>query len=121
MALDLRLYALLDPAVAGGHTLVALARLIADMEDAAAGEARLKRAVEGLKADFLDKRFAEGDLRALTERLVMAMAGALLLRDAPAAVSDAFLASRMDGGFARTYGHLQGADEAAILARAMPG
>jgi len=111
----------LDVARAAAKEPEALARLIADMDAAAAGEPRLRRAVEGLKADLIDKRFAEGDLRALVERLVMAMAGALLLRAAPAAVSDAFLASRLEGDFARTFGHLQGADEAAILTRAMPG
>ena len=111
----------LDVARAAAKEPEALARLIADMEEVAAGDARLKRAVDGLKADLIDKRFDEGDLRALIERLAMAMAGALLLRDAPAAVSDAFLASRLEGGFARIYGRLQGADEATILARAMPG
>ena len=111
----------LDVARAAAKEPEALARLIADMEEVAAGDARLKRAVEGLKDDLIEKRFAEGDLRALIERLAMAMAGALLLRDAPAAVSDAFLASRLEGGFGRIYGRLQGADEAAILTRAMPG
>jgi len=111
----------LDVARAASKEPEALARLIADMAEAAVGEPRLKQAVDGLKDDLLGKRFAEGDLRALTERLVMAMAGTLLLRDAPAAVSDAFLASRLEGGLRRTYGQLQGADEAAILERAMPG
>ena len=49
------------------------------------------------------------------------MAGTLLVQHAPAPVSDAFLASRLEGGFRRTYGHLRGADEAAIMARALPG
>jgi putative acyl-CoA dehydrogenase len=111
----------LDVARAAAKEPEALARLIAGMETAAAGEARLKVAVEGLKRDLLDKRPAEGDLRGLVERLVMAMAGTLLAQHAPAAVSDAFLASRLEGGFRRTYGHLHGADEAAIMARARPG
>ena len=110
----------LDVARAVAKEPDALARLIAGMEDAAAGEPRLKRAVESLKRDFLERRPEEGDLRGLVERLVMAMAGTLLLQHAPAAVSDAFIASRLEGGFHSTYGVLEGADEAAIIARAMP-
>ncbi len=111
----------LDVARAAGKEPEALARLIAGMEDAAAGEVRLKRAVESLKGDFLKTRPEEGDLRGLVERLVMAMAGTLLLQHAPAAVSEAFIASRLEGGFHATYGVLKGADETAIITRAMPG
>jgi putative acyl-CoA dehydrogenase len=110
----------LDVVRAAAKDPEALARLIDAIEEAAAGEARLERAVASLKHDLLVARHAEGDLRALVERLAMAAAGALLLEYSPPAVSDAFLASRLEGGFRRTYGVLPGADEAAILKRASP-
>jgi hypothetical protein len=42
-------------------------------------------------------------------------AAALLRETGPAAIADAFIASRLDGGFRRTYGILPGADIDAIL------
>jgi hypothetical protein len=38
----------------------------------------------------------------------------------PAATADAFIASRLEGRFRRTYGTVPGADIDAILARVLP-
>ena len=62
----------------------------------------------------------ESGARRLSERIVVAVQGALLLRHAPAHVSAAFLATRLARGAGGAFGRLgQGADCAAILARAL--
>jgi putative acyl-CoA dehydrogenase len=85
------------------------------------GEPRLKAAldrIEGLLASAMRDQSAA---RALVEQLALAQAGALLLADAPQAVSDVFLATRLEGGWRGTFG--AGAskiDTRAILDRAAP-
>ncbi len=82
-------------------------------------DARLDRFV----AD-LEPRLRDGDeagARVTTERLVLAVAGTLLVRFAPHAVADAFCASRLAGVWSGALGTLPpGADTVAIVARAMP-
>ncbi|GAB2843161.1 acyl-CoA dehydrogenase family protein [Pseudoduganella ginsengisoli] len=59
--------------------------------------------------------------RVLAERIVLAVQAALLLRHAPRAVSEAFIASRIDREPGGAFGRLPaGTDCAAILARALP-
>jgi putative acyl-CoA dehydrogenase len=72
--------------------------------------------------DLLHKpRDLEVNLRALVEGLATVAAAALLRVNAPAAIADAFLATRLEGGPRRTYGQgLQRADRAAIIDRAWP-
>lgn len=60
-----------------------------------------------------------GLARELTERLALVLQAALLLQHSPAAVADAFVRTRLEGGGRMLYGALpRGADTAAILARA---
>jgi putative acyl-CoA dehydrogenase len=62
----------------------------------------------------------ESSARLTTERLALALQGSLLVRHAPAAVADAFLASRLERGHA-AFGALPGgADLRAIVARHGP-
>ena len=64
------------------------------------------------------------DLRAreLVEGLARVAAGALLRAHAPAAVADAYIATRLGGDVRQTYGQgLEKADTRAILDRAFPG
>jgi putative acyl-CoA dehydrogenase len=62
----------------------------------------------------------ETQARRLTEKLALAVEAALLVRHAPAAVADAFCASRL-AGWSGTFGTLpRGIDAAAIVARAAP-
>jgi putative acyl-CoA dehydrogenase len=58
---------------------------------------------------------AEAELRSAVERLVYLVAAALLLEGAPHPVSDAFINTRLKGGFHHTYGHLAGADVQGVL------
>jgi putative acyl-CoA dehydrogenase len=101
---------------------------------------RTPEAAEALRAELapakgvdprLDGFFAELDrvlaskptemqARRLTEMLVLALEGALLVRHAPQAVGDAFCASRL-AGWSGTFGTLPaGVDTRAIVARAAP-
>jgi putative acyl-CoA dehydrogenase len=98
----------------------AVAALLDDLQSTAHGEPRLVAAVARLRDRLADRAGLEADLRHVVEQLVYVVA-ASLLREGPRAVSDAFTAGRLDGGFRRTYGILPGADLDAILARATPG
>jgi putative acyl-CoA dehydrogenase len=65
------------------------------------------------------KRQAYG-ARRLAERIVVVVQAGLLLRHAPAAVSHAFVASRLERSVGGAFGRLpDGVDCAAILARAL--
>ena len=86
------------------------------------GDARLKTV-----ADRLSKRLAapdcndESQARALVRELVLALQAALLIKHAPAAVADAFCASRLDGEGGSVFGLLpRGTDLHAIAERAAP-
>ena len=55
------------------------------------------------------------------ERLALVFQGSLLVQHAPAAVADAFCASRLAGDGGRAFGTLPGTvDGRAIVARALP-
>jgi putative acyl-CoA dehydrogenase len=84
------------------------------------GEPRIAAAVTRLRQRFADPAGLEANLRHVVEQLVHTVAASLLHASGPAAVSDPFIATRLDGIFRRTYGILPGADVEAILARAMP-
>jgi len=59
--------------------------------------------------------------RTLAELLALTQAGALLRANAPAAVSDAFLATRLGGGWRHTYGvGFEHGSVGDIVARAAP-
>jgi len=57
----------------------------------------------------------------LTERIALALQGALLVQGAPRTTSDAFCASRLvPGAWGRTFGTLgKGVDVAPLIARAL--
>ena len=85
-------------------------------EIALAGEPRLTSAAERalLEAE-------ESQARVLVERLALALQASLLVRHAPAAVADAFCASRLGGEGGLAYGTLpESADLGSILERHRP-
>jgi putative acyl-CoA dehydrogenase len=84
------------------------------------GDARLKSFADGLLARLAaPERNDEAQARALTRDLVLALQAALLLRHAPAAVADAFCASRLGGERGGAFGTLpRGLDTRAIAERA---
>jgi len=96
----------------------------AEVGAAAGANAALDRHVKALKQDLValkDPDVAQFVSRDLADRLALAMQASLLIRHAPAAVADAFCASRLSGAGHRQYGTLpQGADCRSIIERAMP-
>ncbi|MPQ92912.1 acyl-CoA dehydrogenase family protein [Thioclava sp. JE_KL1] len=59
----------------------------------------------------------EAEARWFAERLALLLTASLLIRHAPAAVSDAFVATRLAGEAGRTTGAMAGSDVSAILDR----
>lgn len=88
---------------------------------AAGADRRLDAAAAQLTALLGDGDDLESDARRIVERMAVVLQGSLLVRHAPAAVADAFCASRLGGDWGHTFGTLpRGADTAAIVERAMP-
>ncbi|MCB5165792.1 isovaleryl-CoA dehydrogenase [Streptomyces bambusae] len=86
----------------------------------AAGTDRyLDEAVAGLQKQLADPAEAEYRARRIAETMALVLQGALLQQHAPAAVADAFCASRLGAGHGHAYGTLPtGIDTEAILDRA---
>jgi len=72
-------------------------------------------------ADVGDSYAAEAGARRLAARMATCLAGALLVQHAPAAVADAFCASRLGADWAGVLGTLpRSTDTSTIVARALP-
>ncbi|MGZ8318295.1 MAG: isovaleryl-CoA dehydrogenase [Telluria sp.] len=98
----------------------AVGALGAELALAGSGNAAFDGYRERLLAD-LGQAQDEYGARRLSERIVVAVQAALLLRHAPANVADAFVASRVMQDAGGAFGRLPGGvDCAAILARALP-
>ena len=111
MAIDL-LRALRKGDVAGA--------LQAELAPARGAHAALDRMTEQLPAR-IDALANETEARRLAQDVALALQGALLAQTAPAAVTDAFCASRLGGDWGHAFGTLSArADMDAIVARAMP-
>jgi putative acyl-CoA dehydrogenase len=91
-------------------------------EFADAGDARLKAFAAKLQQRMQGpERNDEGQARALTRDLVLALQAALLIKHAPPAIADAFCASRLAEERGGAFGTLpRGADTRAIAERAAP-
>ncbi|HTT09657.1 MAG TPA: isovaleryl-CoA dehydrogenase [Burkholderiaceae bacterium] len=111
----------LDVLRAFGKTPSVRAALVAEMSTARGGDRRLDAFCATLGDDLGRTDVDESEARALTERIALALQGALLVQGAPKATADAFCASRLVAGAAgRSFGTLpRGADVAPLLARAL--
>jgi putative acyl-CoA dehydrogenase len=97
----------------------AVAALLAELAHARGGDARLDRHVTRLTAMLSDDALDEAGARRLTSAIALALAAALLVRNAAPQIADAFCASRLGEGYAGTLGLLPGSiDCAAVLAHA---
>jgi putative acyl-CoA dehydrogenase len=98
------------------------ARSVMDELGAAAkGDARLRHAHERIEGTLHEPALLDSRGRVLVEALALLAAGTILKAHAPAAIGDAFIASRFGGGSRQTYGQgLERADTRAILARSSP-
>ena len=113
MALDVLRVLQKEPEVA--------AQLIDGLGDAADDNRLLKTHLAKVQGILGDARTLDSNARALVEGLALAATGALLAEHAPPEVGDAFLATRLGGGWRHTYGQgLARADVKAIVARVLP-
>jgi len=95
--------------------------LLAEIALASGADPRLDRAVSDLHAELADASDLEVRARRIVERAALVLQGSLLVRHAPAAVADAFCATRLAGDGGRAFGTLPpSTDLDAILDRAWP-
>jgi putative acyl-CoA dehydrogenase len=111
----------LDVLRAFGKTPSVRAALVAEIRVARGGNQLLDVFSETLIDDLGRTDIDEGEARVLTERIALALQGALLVKGAPATTADAFCASRLaPGQWGHTFGTLpKGVDVAPLLARAL--
>ena len=88
--------------------------------DAARGERRFDAALSAFRARWPGLP-PEGDARLFVERAAHLLTASALLRHAPAAVSDGYLAARLEADRGLTPGAVSGLDEAALSARLAAG
>lgn len=92
-----------------------------ELARARGGNALLDRWVTALQGEFADLGELEYRARHVVDHMALALQAALLVQHAPAAVADAFCASRLGQLGERQYGTLpRGLDCAALIARATP-
>jgi putative acyl-CoA dehydrogenase len=92
-----------------------------EVEQAHGADARLDTSVAKLKDQFTDPSTLEQRARRVVESMALCLQGSLLVRNAPAAVADAFCASRLSGDGGLEYGTLPaGVDFQGIIARSRP-
>ena len=95
---------------------------MAEVRAARGGDARLDAYAEGLADRLAEPAGLEPVARRVAEMMAAALQGSLLVRYAPAAVADAFCATRLGGDWGQAYGTLpQGLDMQAIVDRARIG
>jgi putative acyl-CoA dehydrogenase len=111
----------LDVLRAMGKEPASAQALLAELSLARGGDARLDAAVTRLGEELADSAGIEGRARRIVELMALSLQGSLLVRHAPAAVADAFCASRLGGDWGHAFGTLPAsADVSAILERALP-
>jgi putative acyl-CoA dehydrogenase len=85
----------------------------------ARGEPRIERAVAELGRELSEREDIESRARRVVERMALTLQASLMLRVAPPALADAFVASRLDGDRGLAFGTLPpGVAVDAILERA---
>ncbi|GIF14042.1 isovaleryl-CoA dehydrogenase [Actinoplanes teichomyceticus] len=98
-----------------------LEAFLAEADAAAGADRRLDDAARRLRDQLADPDHPESRARRIVEQMALVLQGSLLVRHAPAAVADAFCASRLGGDWGLSFGTLPaGTDTAAIVERAAP-
>ena len=99
----------------------AIPAFMRELEVAHGANAALDTAIATLKQELSDQGNLEIRARAITELMAVTLQGALLVQHAPAAVSDAFCASRLGSRWTGAYGALPaGVDFDGIIDRVRP-
>ena len=91
--------------------------LLDELRAARGADQRYDGALSKLESELPELSRDERQARRMVERLALMMSAGLLLRHAPHPVSDAFIATRIAGGYAGHFGDLPSAIDAAALAR----
>jgi putative acyl-CoA dehydrogenase len=92
---------------------------LSEVDIAAGADSRLDAVVKRLRAELADPDGIEVRARRVASLMALCLQGSLLVRHAPAAVADAFCASRLDGDWAPVLGTLPATvDRTAIVDRA---
>jgi putative acyl-CoA dehydrogenase len=92
-----------------------------EVREAHGADARLDARVRELEGQFADPATLQTRARRLVEGMALCLQGSLLVRHTPAAVADAFCASRLAGDGGLEYGTLPaGSDFETIIARSRP-
>ena len=95
--------------------------LLDELRSARGGDARLDAWSDALETELARADEAELRARRLVERMALGLQASLLVRHAPAAVADAFCASRLGDGGGLVFGTLrEGTPLRAIVERATP-
>jgi putative acyl-CoA dehydrogenase len=90
-----------------------------EVRTAKGGDRRLDRAIDRLEAELRHPEEHEARARRIVEKMAVALQASLLIRHSPAAVADAFCATRLDADAGAAYGSLPaGLDQRAIVERA---
>ncbi|MFL6157499.1 MAG: acyl-CoA dehydrogenase family protein [Marmoricola sp.] len=111
----------LDVLRALGREPASLEALMAELALSSGADPRLDAAIGRLGNELTDLEDIETRSRSLVEQMALVLQGSLLVRHAPAAVADAFCATRLDGQGGFAFGTLPaGTDFTAILDRALP-
>jgi putative acyl-CoA dehydrogenase len=95
--------------------------LLDELHAAKGADRRYDAFVAAIDTELANLARHEGQARRLVERLALAVSASLLIRHAPQEVADAFVTSRLAGGWAGHFGDLPlGIDTGAIARRAVP-
>jgi putative acyl-CoA dehydrogenase len=90
----------------------------AEVDEASGSDARLDAFVAATRDEFADAEGIEARARRIVERMAKALQASLLVRFSPAAVADAYIASRLSGDSGLAFGTLPaGTDFAGIVER----
>jgi putative acyl-CoA dehydrogenase len=92
--------------------------VMAELKTATGADRRFDRYCAVLESDLTSRTPQESEARRVVERLVLAIQGALLIRNASDGVADAFCASRLDGDWGGAFGTLPGTIDTGRIARA---
>ena len=109
----------LDVLRAAGRESAAVDALIAELELARGANARLDRHALELAAALRGEAMGEREARRVATAIATGLAASILVRHAPAAIAEAFCASRLGTGF-DTLGTLPGASDLAAVIDARP-
>ncbi|MCI0490134.1 MAG: isovaleryl-CoA dehydrogenase [Blastocatellia bacterium] len=97
----------------------ALPAFLYELTDSRGADRRLDKFIFDLHQELNDLTDLESRARTITEKMALALQGALLVRYSPPAIADAFCASRLERGAGAVYGTLPaGVDFKQIIERA---